>query len=272
MSTFIAPSLNLKLDRCFVKCLQEAVSQSKLSDGAMNVLTNIQDCRNSLNCNVQKDALQRVTFEPCVANQKENESVIDSDDVNDEEMEEALTRIFSALDTGQNKEIPQNEYSTKLTREAAVGDCANTCVKETKVRKNSNFIFQSRRSQPNSATSEEVFDDKRHTVSQEMLTTLAAKSFMHGNQSLGEAVKNKQIKATGSAISIVHFGRSRGLDDEQQRAFEVITAMFVLSYCKDATISRDENFLIQPTKRARMARSDFTKQRARLETLAGGKR
>jgi len=57
---------------------------------------------------------------------------------------------------------------------------------------------------------------------------------------IARQLKNYNIKATGSAPSIILWGKKANLDAEQQMAYEIITATFVLDYVEEANIRNSE--------------------------------
>ena len=61
------------------------------------------------------------------------------------------------------------------------------------------------------------------------MNTLIQQHFDMGNNAKGK----RNIKPTGSVSSIIAFGVSNGLDEEQQKAFEILTATFVLTFIDD---------------------------------------
>ena len=98
------------------------------------------------------------------------------------------------------------------------------------MRHTANVLNHRRHDRSSGNNSSDATGVRRETVSQDLLTTVAASSMLCGNRTLERATKKKEIKATGSPLSIIWFAKSRGLDKNQQRAFEVITSSFVLSY------------------------------------------
>ena len=98
--------------------------------------------------------------------------------------------------------------------------------------------FSKRASGKKSAANAEGIHSAKEVMSQDQLTTLAAQSMLGSSADISTAIRKQTIQATGDARSIVNFGLSKGLDKEQQRAFEVLVASFVLTYYDDATITR----------------------------------
>jgi hypothetical protein len=78
-----------------------------------------------------------------------------------------------------------------------------------------------------------------------------------GNQYDGnEVTQNSNVNANGTCESIVLWGRKAGLDPEQQCAFEILAATYVLTFYEDATFDIGED------------KSDFTQRKEKLQLYA----
>jgi hypothetical protein len=82
---------DLKTNGSYVEKLQWAVANNKLHSNALDILQNIQDCRNSLDSMTRKDRLTRCTVKPAVdGNDK-------SEEPNDDEVD-TVTELLAMLD------------------------------------------------------------------------------------------------------------------------------------------------------------------------------
>ena len=252
--------------------------RTKLSPGDLEYLKNIQEIINSLECKPSLDPLEKITTFPLCegsGNQDEQEET-------DEEEIDAVTALMAQLDA-RNSESPHvtdansqqhTIFDSQHLRDQGPNSSGHELLQEVKVQKKQQLHFTrtSEEEEVNNTQSVPV-SEMRGKVYQESLTTLAAKSMLKGNNSLEDAIMKEEVEATGSAKSIINFGKSRHLDKKQQRAFEVLTATFMLSYYKEALFSRagqrTTDPLVQPRKRQRLSRAHFNRCKRDLEKLAG---
>lgn len=106
-------------------------------------------------------------------------------------------------------------------------------------------------------------DQRRFTMPLAELNSLCmTQRLLGGNQEEGnqydgnEVTQNSNVNANGTCESIVLWGRKAGLDPEQQCAFEILAATYVLTFYEDATFDIGED------------KSDFTQRKEKLQLYA----
>ena len=100
----------------------------------------------------------------------------------------------------------------------------------------------------------------RFRTSTSELNTLAMTKLLHG----ADDMKNlDRVNANGTWDSIVAYGRLSKLDDEQQIAFEILAATYVLTFYDEA----EENLLNNEDKDAFIAQKERLMQLARRQSL-----
>jgi len=111
----------------------------------------------------------------------------------------------------------------------------------------------------NVETDTNPYEGRFHTSTSE-LNTLAMTQFLVEDE---DSVPNtrKIIHANGSWQSIVAWGKEAELDPEQQTAFEILAATYVLTFYDEAThfpVENDEDFQKQKEALCRLARRQLT--------------
>ncbi len=85
---------------------------------------------------------------------------------------------------------------------------------------------------------EKTYAKGRFCPTQHNLNSLAMKTTItrtQANEGTDE-VEKELINATGTWQSILKWGENEGLDDDQQTAFEILAATYVLTFCDEASI------------------------------------
>jgi len=111
----------------------------------------------------------------------------------------------------------------------------------------------------NVQTDTNPYEGRFHTSTSE-LNTLAMTQFLVQDEDSGPNTP-KIIHANGSWQSIVAWGKEAGLDSEQQTAFEILAATYVLTFYDEAThipIENDEDFKKQKESLCTIARRQLT--------------
>ncbi len=235
----------LKLNGSHVSKLQSI----KLPEEVKEVLQNMQDCTNSLRLKRQNDRLERCTFRP------RDDNANDDDGEPDEEELDTISELFETLDKEDNDDSETSGNDGEMCSFSSIqfsqaGESLKSeFVKTVKVNKTGSLLKYRGNSQSDEDSAQERFAKQRQRVTQDQLTSLAVTSLM-SRVLVQDAVQREEVKATGSPLSTVHCGMSKNLDEQQQRAFEVLVAKFVLSFYEDALVPRSTHpSLVPPSKR-----------------------
>jgi hypothetical protein len=213
--------------------MQEAISDNLISDDMIKIADNIQTIHNSLSSPMVANILTSTTVmddpEECDADNEEN-----AKNAND-----ILLRIGTALASSSVKILTQ-----EATDLYPIFGKRVICQHDIDLFGAIPDAFDTEGEHPNGSNGNEanIYGTERYSTKTSTLNRLVMKTFLSTKEmekkSSGststvdnmEKVATKQVEAIGTWQSIVAWGRVNGLDCEQQTAFEILTATFVLSF------------------------------------------
>ena len=240
---------DLTIEGCHQHAFQNAHRKGMLNEHVIEVANNIQDIHNSLASDMPENVLTKETVY-CEA--ADFEEVRNSSE-NHVDMEELLANIGSILAGSANTE-PLIQEASILTPERTMATTEITS--ERAIFNDIEDVFDVAHTATNMFTKETADPHDRFQVSTSQLNTLTYHCFVtkkpeselpeaddasadaldsseNGNVIHDEPVYN--VDATGTADSIIAWGINAGLDEDQQTAFEILAATYVLSFHADAS-------------------------------------
>jgi len=263
----------------FLEKLRDAFERGEMNPTAVRILQNVQDCRNLLGSGRQKDMLARSTF--ALPPPKGAKRTPDHDEETqlaiNKYLEESMTDFVSLLD--DDNELGSSTYTepepyltmTELRR-SNHGNIGRENIITARLTSLDDVCSTPSR-QPSSGSPSEPAQSVK-ALTKHRLTSLLIQSIKRNVENIEEL---DHIHVNGSVESIREWAKiafydknSRQLDTSQQRAFEVITSMFVLTFFSE--VEQDEIKARLPGLYGGVApahRRTFANQRRRLISLSG---
>jgi hypothetical protein len=229
---------DFQIDGCFQLKWQQTHKEEGFSGEMITIADNIQTIRNSLESSIPTNLLASETELYADNNDHEN----DADDPEfDDDFLNAIGELF-ATSTGHaflTEEASQiNPTFTGKVFTAAQFHLAVT-VEASAWDMHSVLQFAADPEQVIGRGTEHVEHTQRFLTGTRELNSLSMHQLFRVNDN--ENVSNIALNATGTWQSIVMWGINAGLDDDQQCAFEILVANYVLSFSEDAKQNDNEN-------------------------------
>jgi hypothetical protein len=244
---------------------QQANNDGLFPDAMIAIANNIQNIHNSLNATNPPNAITMDTIlEESVDLVQEEKSHTTCDDF--------LTNIAQFfLDTSSTDQPQLTEEITTIDPmfQKEIFRGAKYKFPENSEILNLNSVIQFDESAAMNSDSSEVVTFSSHFVSEySMLNTLASQNLLIVNQeeNQGQATENigrNIVNATGTWESIVVWGKNAKLDTEQQTAFEILTATYVLTFYDEANSDDEQDcqeFILRKTGLCHLARRNIGSQ------------
>ena len=243
---------DLKVDGSYQKRFQLAKEKSEFGDDMLEIAQNIQDLHNSMEATLPVNSLSAETV------------LVDPEDfIEDEEAEnltdnrDILRYISETLAMGDGEDRLKEEtkilnpkhWKKQHTQECAFEDSASLMEP---------IIEYVEQKSTSTATDKTDPSEKRTSKTVKELNTLSMETLLVAEGKKGKKKKKTQVRANGTWESIVLWGVAAGLDENQQTAFEVLCATFVLTFYDKAernTVTANEM-------------QHFERNKERLEMLA----
>jgi hypothetical protein len=210
--------------------MQEAIKKNEIKEEMIHIANNIQTIHNSLNSPMVENILTGNTIleEPDGCERDEGDNTKEANDI--------LLRIGTSLASSmgdmlkeESKDInpifgKQKTYNRDIDTFGVIPDA---------------FDIEGEQINGTSGSQSNVYTGERFSVNTSILNKLVMKTFlsskdMEKKMTTGEEEhqegKTYQVEATGTWQSIIEWGRANGLDEDQQTAFEILSATFVLSF------------------------------------------
>ena len=219
---------------------QQGLAGGIILEQHLTVLSNIQDCRNSLHCGRPSDSLERVTEQPSLVVGDAGDSEEECETGIDPGMEAVFDELISCLDV--SRPMLRNAdgllaVDSRFIRSCGTNKCGENLVVCPELPDSSPSVFRvSSDEQADSTTfvqhasvDEEVFESRRITY-----RSLHELSVRFRERVMGVDA-NSHLQATGTLENIRAYADvCFGSDVDQKRAFESIVAAFVLELYKEA--------------------------------------
>ena len=225
---------DLRMNGHYVYKYQNAMRQRSIPREHLVLLQNMQDCRNSLNAGRPPDGLEMRTEEPPRSQRNtDDDDEDDQQDVLEEAFDELVDGIGNINDTETNQfKGPDGEFSldTMLTRKLGTHRCGTDLLPAPPRLPDDHSVINT------TEVSQHESDNGSSFGSGGTLTPLALhKLAITSTTRVTSNGNGDEILATGTLRNIREYASLQfGSDDDQKRAFECITAAFVLQIHKEA--------------------------------------
>ena len=252
---------DLKVDGSYQKALQLALQEGKISDEMLEIANNIQNIHNSLNSELVDDPLLSMTHleeaEECAPANKE-----DDEDPNFAACLDSIGDYFASTEQG----------SANLTEDATELN-PRTIWKDPAEAEAATMATPEGDPDPTAMESVICFADKEPPKPRKdpvakvrFKTTTAELNSLAMTQKLASALNSniEKVDANGTWDSIVAFGKIAKLDREQQTAYEILAATYVLSFYEEA----EENLATEQEKQAHLKRKSELRKLARRRNMS----
>lgn len=244
----------LKLNDSYTSKLRQLRYSNHLHPRMSTFLQNLQDCKSNNFRNISiLDELQRSTIAPTTTNLScldedaslDNEDILHLNDINMNDENNDIDQHLSAFPEDREYEntIPDIYSCTTLRGDGRLRcgflDLPN--FSSTHLSVPDNFVIHS--NTPAEVSPEDTLAMIRQQPSAEDIVTILLAHVGRHQLSFSKITGQPDIisvfEPNGSAKSIINWAEKSGLDIEQQRAFEVMTSSFVLSYYDSSTPCMD---------------------------------
>lgn len=228
----------------YTRRMQTALSSKEIDKAMVQVAENIQRIHNSLNSAMVENILHATTVleEDDGTNTEQNQE-------NDEETEQLILLLGTAL-ASTTKEILQEEATELYPQEPKrlefrnidkIGQILPAFLEES-----GSYIISEGN---NTAPSKQRFCTNISTLNKLVIEAFLTKKdiVLLQSNSTGNNLSNLplcekwNIEANGTWESIIGWSKVNGLDEDQQTAFEILAATFVLSFHEDKVMDETEH-------------------------------
>jgi hypothetical protein len=211
------------------KTFQRAFNEGKISDGMIQIAENIQTIHNSLSSSITENTLSAETalVETCDF-EKSNE---DDDKENYEDLLATIGELFVTLTNGDGLKEDSKSLDLKFGNKQMETSSRSNLELET-------VIEYSNLSDNHGDSQQQSYPQQRFCSTTNNLNTLAMRTTITRSQANEDpnSVERKIVSANGTWQSISKWGENEGLDGEQQTAFEILAATYVLSFYDEAIV------------------------------------
>jgi hypothetical protein len=228
---------DFETDGCYQNAFQRACKEGRITDEMIEIAENIQTIHNSLASNIPPNTLSAETSE--VDTGDFENAIEENEDESNDDLLASIGDLFVTL--GNNNGLTEDTKTLDIrfgNRETEETTISKTILEPA---------FVERNTEDNSANPEVVlYPEKRFCSPYQNLNTLAMQTTL--TRSEEDENPNKPISeivnANGTWQSIAKWGKNNGLDDEQQTGFEILAAMYVLSFYDEAIVEgiTDESY------------------------------
>jgi Helitron helicase-like domain at N-terminus/PIF1-like helicase len=254
---------DLLLNNSYTEKLRKLVHDGTFTEPVFSFLQNLQDCKsNNLRNVLVGDELQRTTLQP--DNNESSNTTYDNTNTFEEEQLLHFNEISQENDdledfladeayTEPNYNDIPTEYTCSVLRSTGRHGCGFSKLPDfstVTLPNTSNFVTSA-------APSDEPFTNiqppsQRPPPKREDLVSILFLNTAFQQRSFldvtGQTDLVSVLDPNGSAKSIVNWAEASTLDSNQQRAFEIMTSTFVLSYYNTPDIEKDSCAVIEKEK------------------------
>jgi hypothetical protein len=220
---------DLETDDCYQSVFQRAYRESRISEEMILIAENIQTLHNSLATEIVENSLSAKTV--LIETGDFEITTEDEDNDNYEDVLASIGELYATLTNvdglKEDSECLDIQYGKEQAEESSL-----SCTELETVIEFSNSEDTRGKSR------EKTYAKGRFCPTQHNLNSLAMKTTItrtQANEGTDEVEKDL-IDATGTWQSILKWGENEGLDDDQQTAFEILAATYVLTFCDEASI------------------------------------
>jgi hypothetical protein len=234
---------DLKIDGSYQKGWLKALEHGRFSEEMIEIADNIQTIHNSLESSIPSNCLTLVTGVDGIPEDPEENNFEHS---TTGDMLASIGELFASTNgekimTEDSKEI-NPKYISKFSKilfpmveseeEQATGIILESVIQHQESEDTNNFAINGN------------YNTERFCTNVSELNSLYSQRIVRRDDATSDILdinKKRTIKATGSCESIEFWGKNANLDTEQQMAFEILAASYVLTFYKEATSSHGMN-------------------------------
>jgi hypothetical protein len=219
---------DFKTDGCYQGAFQRAYREDRITTEMIRIAENIQTIHNSLSSSIPENTL---SAETSLVEIEESEITNEDDDEHDDLLA-SIGELFATLTNGDGLQ------EDSVTFDVQYGDRQTESIPEMNAELES--VIEHSNPDDNQQDSRPTgYPEDRCVRTTMQLNTLAMQTTISRSQADEEdpnAPEKAIICANGSWQSISKWGENDGLDKEQQTAFEILVATYVLSFYEEATV------------------------------------
>jgi len=226
---------DLLLEGSHQKALAKAIHEGRVEKQMMEIANNIQDIHNSLQSELVDDPLVCQTI---MEEGESSEELEDPDECNCQDLLDSIGECFASTSRGPPlKDDATTLNPTFISQEHESGKKAFPQTNTDKiVLKN---VFHHAPNNSKTKKNPKRKSDDRQIANVSELNTLALHAIIPTDSHTNEGPpallpRTTRPKAAGTWESVVAWGQMARLDAEQQTAFQIMVATFVLSFCQEA--------------------------------------
>jgi hypothetical protein len=216
-------------DGCYQNAFQRAFREGRITDDMIQIAENIQTIHNSLASDIPPNTLSAETSEVQSDDfEKTNE---DDDDKNCEALLANIGNLFASLTNGDGLKEDTKTFRLQF----GSNESEETTISKTELE----TAFVQMDPEDSSDKQQNIpYTAERYSSTTNNLNTLAMQTTITRSEANDDAnsPEKETINANGTWQSIAKWGVNDGLDDEQQTAFEILAAMYVLSFYDEAIV------------------------------------
>ena len=221
---------DLQIDGCYQRGLQKAHADGKITKEMIEIAEHIQTIHNSLASGIPENTL---SAETCLVEEGDFENTNNDEETdNYDELMSTMGELFGSLANGGG--LKEDSKTLDIT----FGNRQMEGTTEPKTALEDVIEIRDDRSNFSNRNQTEYADQRFHSTKTE-LNRLAMQTTISRCQA-DEYTERTIINANGTWQSISKWGGNDGLDGEQQTAFEILAARYVLTFYEEA-ISESTN-------------------------------
>ena len=219
---------DIQVDGSYQKALQIAHEEKRISEEMIQIAENIQTIHNSLASGIPENPL---TAETVLLESADFDNTKAKEDDSYEDLLAGIGEMFSTLTTGHGLKKDSKTFDIKF------GNRQTEMTTATKPDLETIIEFSNVDGKKRGNGKDTNAANYRYCQTKKFLNTLALETIITRTQANEDqnGTGKKRINANGTWQSIVEWGENDGLDMEQQTAFEILTATYVLSFYDEAT-------------------------------------
>jgi hypothetical protein len=215
---------DLQVDGCYQKGFQKAHENGKFTKEVIEIAENIQTVHNSLASGIPENTL---SAETCLIEEGDFDKNDEDDDTdNYDELMATMGELFGSLANGDGLKEDSKTFDLHYGNNQMDGTTVPVTALE-------DAIEISQHPENHGISYEIDYAAKRHEATKTELNTLAMSTTISRSQ-IDDNTERTVINANGTWQSISKWGENEGLDGEQQTAFEILAARYVLSFYEEA--------------------------------------
>lgn len=221
---------DFETDGCYQNAFQRAYNESRITEDMIQIAENIQTIHNSLASDIPPNTLSAETSE-LETGDFENTSE-DNEEDNNNALLASIGELFVNLTNGDGLK----EETKTLDVQFGNKETEETILQHIELE----TAFEEFKSEDKSAATQCMkYKNERFCSPFQNLNSLAMQTTITRSEAEENlnAPQKEIINANGTWQSIAKWGENNGLDKEQQTGFEILAAMYVLSFYDEAIVN-----------------------------------